>query len=105
MTTKCDLTIGKKFTINTGNYSSVQPNVSLTIKDIPISKLMEIKEAMITIVYASFIEEAKSCCDDMRMIRNHGIKKIMEELDEEQMEEDVKEAIVKLMNKDGEWEI
>jgi hypothetical protein len=102
---KCNLTLGKKFTINTGNYSSIQPNISLTINDLPVSKILDVKKAMSVIVDSMFLKEAITDFNDMKAIKSLGIKKMMESIDKEQMEEDVKKAIVELMKADGEWEV
>jgi hypothetical protein len=38
---KCDVTINKGLTINAGNYESLRPDVSVTFKDVDISRLDE----------------------------------------------------------------
>jgi hypothetical protein len=105
MELKCNLTIGKKFTINTGNYSSIQPNVSLTINDIPVSKVEDVKKAMSVIVDSMFLEEVNGSFSDMKAIKTVGVKEVMKSISEEQMKEDVKEAINEINKLDGDWRI
>jgi len=38
---KLDLTLGKSLTINTGNYSSIKPEVSITLNGIELDNLEE----------------------------------------------------------------
>lgn len=90
---KCNLTIGKKFTINSGNYSSIQPNVSLTVNDIPVNKISEIKEAVNVIVNSMFIEQVYDCLDDMDAIQRNKMEETFGSLDSKEAQQEFEEAV------------
>ena len=49
MTTKCDMTVSKQMTINTSNYNSIRPSVSVTIKDIDVGDIGKITDDLTTL--------------------------------------------------------
>lgn len=93
---KCDVTITKKMTINTGNYSSIQPSVSITMKDIYVENIEEAREDVENITSAFFIKEMVSLSLLQDTIKGVGINKLLENIDIEQMEKDTQESVKKL---------
>jgi hypothetical protein len=57
---KCDVTIGKRFTINTGDFSSVQPNCSITLKDVDIDNVVDVHALLETVVDGLFHIQMKT---------------------------------------------
>jgi len=93
---KCDVTIAKKMTINTGNYSSIQPSVSITMKDIYVENIEEARENVENIASAFFIKEMSSLNLLQDAVKKVGINKLIESIDIKQMEKDTQESIEKL---------
>jgi len=54
---KTDITLSKKATINTGNYSSITPSVSLTLKDVDITQIERAYEDLNVISAVFFLSE------------------------------------------------
>ena len=49
MSTKCDITVNKQMTLNTGNYNSIRPSISVTIKDVSISDVGKVTDSLTTL--------------------------------------------------------
>jgi hypothetical protein len=90
---KLDVTINKKMTINTGNYSSVQPGVTVTAKDIDVEKYSEIETALDVIAEASLFKQIVSSVELMDAFKLNGINEVLDSLDLNQMNIDLKESI------------
>lgn len=54
---KCDITISKKNHINVGDFSSVEPNVSITLKDVDLDDLPKKKEQLSELVNYMWMEQ------------------------------------------------
>lgn len=93
---KCDVTIKKQMTINTGNYSSIQPSVSITMKDVYVENIEEVRENIENIATAFFIKEMAGLSILQDTIKQVGIQKLLDNMDIEQMEKDTQESIKKL---------
>jgi len=98
MSGKCDITVSKKFTLNTGNYSSIQPSVSITKhgviddKDIPkVYKLLEI------IADGLLHKQIESDAMTMATIKKMGFSEYFKKIKENgNMDETIEEACRKL---------
>jgi len=90
---KIDVTVSKKFTINTGDYSSIQPNVSLTMKDVEADNVIEAHTLLETIVDGLFHIQMKMDGRTMGTLKNMGFGSFLSELDEINILEDVKQAM------------
>lgn len=90
---KCDVTVSKKFTINTGDYSSIQPNVSITIKDVEDENVIDTHTLLETIVDGLFHIQMKTDGRTMGTIKNMKFGSFLSELDEDNIMEDVKQAM------------
>lgn len=60
---KTDLTISRAMTINSGNYQSIRPSVTLTLKDVDVTKVREAFPMMKEVVDVLFDTEVV----DLRM--------------------------------------
>ena len=93
-----DVKVQKKFTLNTGNYSSIQPSVSVTIhhvvdtEDIPkVHKLLDI------ITDALLHKQIESDAKTMATVKKLGFSDYFKKVREQgNMDEILKKAIEKL---------
>jgi len=99
---KTDLTVSKKATINTGNYSSITPSISLTLKDVDVDKIPEVYEHLNTISGALFLKEFEELADTQEAVKTLGIRDYFSHLDKGQMENDVMDAMKALVDKNFE---
>lgn len=90
------MTVSKKATINTGNYSSITPSISLSVKDIEIEQVMEIYDDLNTLTAGMFIKEFEMMAELQDDVKTIGIKEFFNQLGHEDMEVDVTEAIKRL---------
>lgn len=100
---KTDLTVSKKATINSGNYSSISPSVSITAKDVDTSKMKEVYESMNVITSALFIQEMNTISELQEDIKRVGIREFFNQLEVNEMKKDLDEALEKLTNID--WSV
>jgi len=91
--TMCDITIGKQMTLNTGNYTSIRPSISITIKDIDADNIGDINNklnALLNLYFTreiSVLQQFKNEIDDAG-----GPKKFDESMSKEQIDKMIKEA-------------
>jgi len=95
---KCDITLGKKFTFNTGNYSSTGPTLLLTIKDIDIEKLQTIHDKLDIIADGLYHKQMMSDVRTMAAVKRMGFDDYFNEINEEDMDEQIKIQIEDLLN-------
>jgi len=74
---KIDITMGSKMTINTQNYSSIQPSVSLTIKDVPMERVIETKIEMSNMLSIFMTEEIIELYGTMDTIKDKGMREVV----------------------------
>ncbi len=70
---KLDISVSKTITINTGNYSSVKPSVTVTAKEVDVLKFKEVSEKISNITDILLHFEAVSLCDTINTIQEVGI--------------------------------
>lgn len=85
---KLDVSVSKTITINTGNYSSVKPSVSLTAKDIDISQIKNVYKNLQIIADGMLYEETYSLCDNIQTIKDVGIEHFLDSY--KHMNQDIK---------------
>ncbi len=90
---KCDVTVSKKFTINTGDFSSIQPNTSITLKDIDLENVVDAHALLETIVDGLFHIQMKNDGRTMGTIKNMKFGSFLAELDENDIMEGVKQTM------------
>lgn len=79
---KCDLTISKDVTLNTGNYSSIKPSVSVTIKDIDQDKLYDEYTKLSEVLDAMIALETISLGNEMESFSSTGYKEYVRNLEQ-----------------------
>jgi hypothetical protein len=93
----CDITVGKKFTINTQNFSSVSPTLSITFKDvIDINDLLKVHDLADTIADALFHKQMESDLKTMAAIKKLGFADYFKKVNESDIDEVLKESIAKI---------
>jgi activator of HSP90 ATPase len=97
MSTKMDITIGRDLTINTGNYSSIKPSISVTLKDVDsgdidneYARLSELADALIAL-------EVLKIGNEMNEIMDRGFKTYLKTI--EASEGPIKSEVVKFIRK------
>jgi len=90
---KIDITIGSKMTINTQNYSSIQPSVSLTIKDVPLDKVTETKRHIDNILSIFMTEEIMELSSTMETIKTAGLKDVLKAYENPALLEKMKNSL------------
>ena len=93
---KLTVTVTKKMTINTGNYSSIQPSYSITASEVDSKDLGKVQNNLNVIAEAEFLQQVKAHLDIMGGFKQIGIKEVIESIDYDQMEEDVRNAVSEL---------
>lgn len=87
------ITVGRKMTINTGNYSSIQPSVSITAENIKPEDYKKTLEQLNTLVDAAFTVNTIEHADLMQLIKDHGLHKVLSAINMDGMKEEVDEAL------------
>jgi len=90
---KCDVTVKKQMTINTGNYSSIQPSVSITMKDVYVEDIEERYKDIEIISSVLLIEEIESLNDTQDDIKRLGTNNFLDGINIDDMKKDLKTAI------------
>lgn len=93
-----DITISNKMTINTQNYSSIQPSISLTVNDVSPEKLAEVKKEMNNILSIFMAEEITELSGMMDTIKTHGLKEVIERFENPDMVERMKISLQKSLD-------
>lgn len=93
---KCDVTVKKQMTINTGNYSSIQPSVSITLKDVYVENIDETYKDIDIITSVLLIDEIESLTDVQDDVQKMGTKNFLDSIDVDDMKTDLKKSIEKL---------
>lgn len=83
---KIDITIGRTMTINTGNYQSVKPTVSITLKDVDSDNLEEMNAAVGELVEQLLKIETVKATGQIKELEKEGhmgyCKTILETIDD-----------------------
>lgn len=74
---KIEINISKKMTINTGNYSSIGPSVSFTLKDVDIEKAEDLLDKLKDLVEVEFISQILHGASTMEEIKIKGLKEFV----------------------------
>ena len=81
---KTDITIERNMTINTGNFSSIRPNVSITLKDVDILEVHEIYQKIESIVDCLFSLETATLIQKQEVFKgsiDRNLKSIAENIE------------------------
>jgi|GEM_PF-4956119 hypothetical protein len=93
---KVDVTVSKKMTINSGNYSSLQPSVSITLKDVDMENYKDNVYDLTVLVDSLFTENLIEHSEYMQVIKDHGLPRALEAIDKEMMKNETESAIKRL---------
>ena len=78
---KCDLTVSRSMTINTGSYSSIKPSVSITLKDVDTYVTAEKYEQLAKVLDVLMLMETVALGSEMESCNAMGYKKFIENLE------------------------
>lgn len=94
---RCDVTVQKKFTLNTGNYSSVQPSVSITAHDIIDEDIIKTHKLLEIIADGLLHKQIESDAITMATIKKMGFAEYFKKIRENnEMDSVMEEALKKL---------
>jgi predicted sugar kinase len=93
---KIDVNVGKKFTLNTGNYSSISPSVSITAHDIDVKDTDRVSTLLTDIADVLLHEQIETDAKTMASIKKMGFGEYFKKLDREKMESSLENAIDEL---------
>lgn len=94
---KVKLTIQKKFTLNTQNYSSVSPSLIIEVVDgVDAEKLIEAHRKLDIIADGLFHKQIESDLKTMAVIKQMGFGEYFKNIDMDDIDEDIKDAITDL---------
>jgi len=96
---KIDMTIGRQFTFNLGNYSSTKPLLSMTARDVKLEDIQDVHKMLDIIVDGLYHKQFKSDVETMAIVKKFGFEKYFREIDEEQMDAEITNNIRLLINK------
>jgi len=98
---KIRLTVGKKFTLNTQNFSSVSPSIILEVVDgVKAENISEAHSKLELIADALLHDQIKSDVLTMATIKKMGFSKYFKNINQDSMDEQFESAIGGLINID-----
>lgn len=98
---KLNLTVGKKFTLNTQNYSSVSPSVIIEVVDgVDAERISDVHRNLELIADALLHEQIKNDALTMATIKKLGFAEYFKQIDQEKMDEDFERALGELVSDD-----
>lgn len=85
MSRKIDIKLEKSITINTGNYSSIKPSVSITLHDVPVDENLEKEYKKLSdMAMAMLAMETISLGNEISSINDIGLKTYIYELEKQE---------------------
>ena len=70
---KVDISVSRTLTINTGNYESIKPTVSLTVKDVDNDKVSDVYLSIETALTGLLKMEVLACKQEMDTKNSNGL--------------------------------
>lgn len=70
---KLDITINREMVINTGNYSTIRPGITLSVKDVPQDDYRATYETLSNLADACFGLEVLKLAEEMQTIKSKGL--------------------------------
>lgn len=77
---KIDITVSRDMTINTGNYSSIKPSITITVKDVEGKDISNMYEKLAGTLDSLMMLEIISLSDEMESVQEMGYKRYKEML-------------------------
>ncbi len=94
-----DITVSKKFTLNTGNFSSVSPTITLNLKDvIDVNMLSEVHKHLEIVADALLHKQMESDAKTMAVIKKLGFSKYFKQVEEQGNLDEVLEMAIQKLN-------
>ena len=90
-----DITIGRDLTINTGNYSSIKPSISVTMKDVDSDNINVEYDRMSNLADVLIALEIIKIGNEMNEVMDVGFKTYLKNL--EKVEPQLKSEVVKFI--------
>jgi hypothetical protein len=87
------VTISKKMTVNTGNYSSIQPSVSMTLDEIKPDEFQKKVESLNILVDSLFTTNLMEHSEFMQLIKDNGLNVVLNAVNQNGMKKDMEEAL------------
>lgn len=78
--TLIDVNISRTLTINTGNYESIKPSVSISIKDVEVDKVADTYLALDDVLTGILKLEIANCSNELEKTRD-GLSQYRETID------------------------
>lgn len=89
---KIDIVVSRDMTINCGNYSSIKPSVSLTLKDVDSENALDKYKQLSRVLDVLMMCETQALGDEMESIQDWGYKRYLTELEKVDREMELLEA-------------
>lgn len=94
-----ELTVGKKFTINTQNFSSVSPTFTIKLNGIEdLEKVNEVHELLELIADGLWHKQMINDIKSMATLKSMGVGKYVEELEKNDIDGSINDALKKLID-------
>lgn len=94
---KAEMTIGKRFTINTQNYSSISPTLIIKIDSLNDPKdLIEAHGHLHNITDGLYQSQIENDAKTMAIIKKLGFAEYFKQIDQRKIEEVIEESVRKL---------
>ena len=93
---KCDVSVRKEATINTGNYSTIKPSVEIKLKDVDVGNIDKVYTNLGIITAALFLDEMSSLSELQEEVKSLGLRRFFESIDKEEVKTDLNNAIKEL---------
>lgn len=87
------VTISKKMTVNTGNYSSIQPSVSVTLDDLKPEDFKKKVESLNILVDSLFTTNLMEHAELQQLIKDNGLNVVLNAVNQQGMKEDMEDAL------------
>lgn len=78
---KMDITIGRDLTINCGNYSSIKPSISLTVKEVDEQDMLSVYNKISETMNGLLAVEIVSLSNEMESAQEMGYKQYKQMLE------------------------
>ena len=91
---KIKLTIQKKFTLNTQNYSSISPSLTMEIiEGVDAEKILSAHSKLEIIADALFHKQIESDLKTMAVIKQMGFSEYFKNINKEEMDQDILDSM------------
>jgi len=97
MSSKMDITLSRDLTINTGNYSSIKPSISVTLKDVDSNDIDMEYDRLSNLADALIALEVIKIGNEMNDIMDEGFKTYLKSLNSNGIQ--IKNEILKFIRK------